>query len=105
MILFQFFEPLKLQKPEEVRKIHIISGDCSSQGLGLSDEDRQILSKVNIIFHAAATLNMDQHLKTAYVTNVLATKFLLEFSKTLPNLKVFFSVLRRFIMDNLTLLL
>lgn len=94
MIVFQFFEPLKLQKPGEVGKIHIISGDCSSPGLGLSDEDRQILSKVNIIFHAAATLNMDQHLKTAYITNVLATKFLLEFSKTLPNLKVCFSFLR-----------
>uniref|UniRef100_A0A1B6FI90 Fatty acyl-CoA reductase n=3 Tax=Cuerna arida TaxID=1464854 RepID=A0A1B6FI90_9HEMI len=83
------FEPLKVEKPGEIRKVKIITGDCSLPDLGLSEEHKSQLSHVNFVFHAAATLSMDQHLRVAFVTNVLATKFLLEFVRTLPHLKAF----------------
>uniref|UniRef100_A0A1B6LEQ3 Fatty acyl-CoA reductase n=2 Tax=Graphocephala atropunctata TaxID=36148 RepID=A0A1B6LEQ3_9HEMI len=84
-----FFDLLKTKKPYEIKKVKIVTGDCSLPGLGLSEEHKALLSHVNVIFHAAATLSMDQHLRVAYITNVVATKFLLEFAKTLSYLKAF----------------
>ncbi|XP_054260769.1 fatty acyl-CoA reductase wat-like [Macrosteles quadrilineatus] len=88
----RLFESLKLQKPGEVRKVRVVTGDCSEPGLGLGQEDLRQMSSVNLIYHVAANLQMDQHLKIAYTTNVLATKCLLEFARTLPQLKAFMYV-------------
>jgi fatty acyl-CoA reductase len=55
----------------------------------LTLEDRQeLISKTNIVFHVAATVDFNENIKSAYDVNVKGTKILLEFCKKFENLKV-----------------
>lgn len=66
-----------------------ISGDCSIAGLGLSLTDRQtLISNINVIFHAAATIKFDENLKLAVDINVHGTKDIIQLGKEMTQLKV-----------------
>lgn len=66
-----------------------IAGDCSLPGLGLNEDEKQLLiSQVHIVFHCAATVRFDENLKTAFRINVSATRDILELAKQMQNLKV-----------------
>lgn len=66
-----------------------ISGDCSIAGLGLSLNDRQtLISSINVIFHAAATIKFDENLKLAVDINVHGTKDVIQLGKEMKQLKV-----------------
>lgn len=45
-------------------------------------------NKVNIVFHAAATVRFDEDLKTALEINLLGTQKVVDFCKKLTNLEV-----------------
>lgn len=80
-----------MEKPNFSKKLHIIAGDCSLPGLNISAKDYEILSgNVSFVFHVAASLNMDDHLSKAFLTNVCATQSLLEMAKKMERLKVVF---------------
>lgn len=83
------FEKLRETVPKLRHKIVTIAGDCSSAGLGLSLLDRQTLvSNINIVFHAAATIKFDEILKLALDINVHGTKEVIELGKEMKKLKV-----------------
>lgn len=66
-----------------------VAGDCALPGLGLSRDERDLLiSKVNVIFHVAATVKFDENLKLAFRINVSATRDVLELARQTKNLKV-----------------
>lgn len=66
-----------------------IEGDCSLNGLGMSDSDRQKLTEnCQIIVHAAATVRFDEKLKLAVAINVNGTKEVMVLSKQLKSLVV-----------------
>lgn len=66
-----------------------VEGDCGAAGLGLTISDRQLLIKnVNVVFHAAATVNFDEKLKTAFAINVKGTESVLDLCKQVEKLKV-----------------
>ena len=89
--LFQLFDLLRQKAPNFLDKVGLLNGDCQSPGLGLGEEDKELIKKnVNFIFHSAATVRFDQHIETAFRINVLATKDLLEISREAQNLKVSF---------------
>lgn len=52
----KLFEKLKKENPEALDKIVPVNGDMMSLGLGISDEDKKLLSKVSIVFHSAANV-------------------------------------------------
>ncbi|CAH0385718.1 unnamed protein product [Bemisia tabaci] len=82
------FEKMKEQTPNYLSKVELVEGDMSEDRIGLSDADYdKLMREVHIIFHAAASLRMDEHLRYAYQTNVTATKFLLEMARKMPQLK------------------
>lgn len=57
--------------------------------MGLNDEDREMLiNNVNCVFHCAATVRFDEHIRTAVYTNVRSTQDLLLLAKKMQNLKV-----------------
>lgn len=57
-------------------------------GLGLSTSDMMtLLTETNVIFHVAATVNMQVSLKEALETNVLGTQKILNIAKHMPNLQ------------------
>jgi fatty acyl-CoA reductase len=53
------------------RRITTITGDVSSDGLDLSDEDRRIFSTADVIIHSAATVSFDSPLDRAVEINLL----------------------------------
>ena len=78
-----------MEKRNIREKVTLIVGDCSLPELGISDEDYETLCKnVTHIFHAAALLNMDEHLRKAFIVNVSATETLLKMAKKMNHLKV-----------------
>lgn len=56
-------------------------------GIG-EDRVKKLQSEVNIVFHSAATVRFDEHIRNAYETNVNGTKYLLEIAKGMKDLKV-----------------
>ena len=58
--------------------------------LGMTDETYQDLcEKVNIIYHSAATIKFNSHLRTAIRTNLTGTLRMIEFAKNLKDLASF----------------
>jgi fatty acyl-CoA reductase len=90
-ILFQLFDRLKNERPDYKSRVIAIVGDCVQEDLGLTPEDREeLISKTNIVFHVAATVNFNENIKTAYDINVKGTKVLLDFCKKFKILMVAF---------------
>jgi fatty acyl-CoA reductase len=86
---FQLFDKLREEHPDYKNRVTAISGDCAQENLGLTLEDRQeLISKTNIVFHVAATVDFNENIKSAYNANVKGTKILLELCKKFENLKV-----------------
>lgn len=89
VLVFQLFMRLKHERPKFYHKISAVAGDVSLPGLGLSPKDRQTLAdEVNIVFHAAATIRFDEHIRTAININVLGTREIIKLAKEMNNLKV-----------------
>ncbi|XP_013185416.2 fatty acyl-CoA reductase wat [Amyelois transitella] len=83
------FDRLKEQLPKFRHKVVVVPADCEVAGLGLTLSDRQMLTeKVNIIFHSAATVKFDEHLRAALNTNVRAPLHLLRLARDMKDLDV-----------------
>lgn len=54
--IFQLFSKLKQSNPMALEKMVPIAGDVTLLKLGLSDNDWQLMQKVSVIFHAAASV-------------------------------------------------
>ncbi|XP_026467581.1 fatty acyl-CoA reductase wat-like [Ctenocephalides felis] len=82
------FSRLREEVPKFRHKVVAIPGDCAVAGLGLNLTDRQtLISNVNIVFHAAATVRFDEHLRVAMAINVHGTKDILDLCKHMIQLK------------------
>jgi fatty acyl-CoA reductase len=53
------------------RRVQVIAGDVSSDGLGLSEADKAILATCTTVIHSAATVSFDSPLDTAVEVNLL----------------------------------
>ncbi len=56
---------------EVERRVTVIAGDVSSDGLGLDDEGREVMAGVDIVIHSAATVSFDAPLDGAVEVNLL----------------------------------
>lgn len=80
---------LKHERPKFYHKVSAVAGDASLPGLGLSASDRQkLVDEVNVVFHGAATIRFDEHIRTAININVLGTREIIKLAKDMTNLKV-----------------
>lgn len=69
-------------------KLKPLDGNLMQSGLGLSTSDMMtLLTETNVIFHVAATVNMQVNLKEALETNVLGTQRILNVAKHMTNLQ------------------
>ncbi|XP_050300282.1 fatty acyl-CoA reductase wat-like [Anthonomus grandis grandis] len=90
--LFQspVFDLLKRSNASLLEKVSIMDGDLSQPILGLSKENQQtIIDEVDVIFHCAATVRFDEHLKKATTINIKGTKELIDLAKKITKLKTF----------------
>lgn len=69
--------------------------------LGFSEETlKELRSKINIIFHSAATIKFNSHLRVAIQTNLTGTLRVIEFAKSLDNLAAFLHLSTSFCNSN-----
>ncbi|XP_045465613.1 fatty acyl-CoA reductase wat-like [Harmonia axyridis] len=87
------FDELKKANPKFRHKVVPIEGDCCLPELGISEQDQQtLIQKVNIVFHAAATVRFDEKIGTAVSINVKAPLYLVKLAKQIHNLKCFMHI-------------
>ncbi|GBP65544.1 Putative fatty acyl-CoA reductase CG5065 [Eumeta japonica] len=74
-------------------KIVGIEGDTGELGLALSGTNRKVLlNEVDVIFHGAATVRFDDHIKKAVLTNVRGTREVLLLAAECKHLSAFVHV-------------
>ncbi|XP_050422306.1 fatty acyl-CoA reductase wat-like [Adelges cooleyi] len=85
----RLFKRLKHEVPKYHHKISGIAGDCGLPGLGLSVTSRNtLINEVTIVFHGAATVRFDEHIRVAMSINVSGTREMLNLCRKITNLKV-----------------
>ena len=60
------------------RRITVVEGDVSTDGLGLNDHDRAIYTSCDTIIHSAATVSFDSPLDTSIEINLLGPNRVIE---------------------------
>ncbi|XP_017004487.2 fatty acyl-CoA reductase wat [Drosophila takahashii] len=87
------FEVLLQEKPEALKRISIIAGDCLEFDLGISKADRQLLtSEVQIVIHGAATVRFNEPLHIALAINTRATRLMLRLAKEMVHLEAYLHI-------------
>lgn len=75
---------------EMISKIIIITGDCSLEGLGLTEEQRILITNnVTLMYHFAATIRFDEKLKKAVELNTRGTREIIRLAKDCKKLDLF----------------
>uniref|UniRef100_A0A3Q2HYD6 Fatty acyl-CoA reductase n=1 Tax=Equus caballus TaxID=9796 RepID=A0A3Q2HYD6_HORSE len=98
----KLFEKVREVCPNVHEKIRAISADLNQNDFAISKEDMQeLLSCTNIIFHCAATVRFDDHLRHAVQLNVTATQQLLFMASQMPKLEAFIHISTAFSNCNL----
>ncbi|CAH0581582.1 unnamed protein product [Chrysodeixis includens] len=84
------FSRLRSHRPEDLKKITPVYGDIDKSELGLSLADQErLIKEVSVVFHVAASVNLDADLKTSLVTNYFGTTHVLKLCHRMKKLKVF----------------
>lgn len=89
------FDGLKRKRPNFQSKVSMVAGDCVLPDLGLDEETKgKLIDEVDVVFHCAATVRFDQHIKTAAYINVRAVRDLVVMAKQMKKLRVSYLQLR-----------
>lgn len=82
------FKILRQQYPERLKKLVVIGGDTTVEGLSLSNMDKERLtSQVSVVFHMAANVRFDLSLKMAINMNTVATVNIITLAKQVKKKK------------------
>jgi fatty acyl-CoA reductase len=72
-------------------KLVSVNGDVSETDVGLSEDDRQsVVTEVNIAFHSADTVRLNESLKSAVILNTLGIQSVILLCGDIQNLQVLF---------------
>ncbi|CAL1290425.1 unnamed protein product [Larinioides sclopetarius] len=89
----KIFERAEKEQPGCISKLFPIHGDLTLPGLGISASDQSLLiNNVSIVFHSAASVNLDEPLKQSIDKNVLGTQRLLELCHKMLHLEALIHV-------------
>ncbi|CAG7719996.1 unnamed protein product [Allacma fusca] len=78
------FDVVRSASPKSFSKVIPIPGDVTLPGLGIQDEDLELLREtVSIVVHSAATVKFDEDLKVAVNINARGTDRVLELASTM----------------------
>ncbi|XP_012270597.1 putative fatty acyl-CoA reductase CG5065 [Orussus abietinus] len=74
--------------PERLKRVQVIPGDITEEGLGLSSADSNLLiSKCNLVLHSAAFISFAAQLEMATRINLLGSRHVLGLAKNMPNIR------------------
>nr|CAD7440675.1 unnamed protein product [Timema bartmani] len=89
----QVFDRIRSECPSVLHKVVSIQGDVTEPGLALSEADRlELATKVNIVFHSAATVRFNESLKVAVNLNTLGTQRVIQLCRDMHKLQAFVHV-------------
>ncbi|XP_045534624.1 putative fatty acyl-CoA reductase CG5065 [Papilio machaon] len=83
------FSRLREKKAESLSKIKHVVGDITVFNLGLTSDQEELLKKVSVVFHLAATIRFDEPLKNALNINLEGTREVLRAFKNQSKLDAF----------------
>lgn len=87
------FNEIREENPSQLKKIFVVKGDVSVDGLELSENDEnELIDKVNVVFHCAANVRFDQKLQEAVNFNTNGTYRVLQLAEKMKKLLVFLHV-------------
>ncbi|XP_014485822.1 PREDICTED: putative fatty acyl-CoA reductase CG8306 [Dinoponera quadriceps] len=83
------FNRLREEKQTDLfKKLIAVTGDVGEENLGLSLEDREtLINTVQVVFHAAATLDFEADLKTTTNINLLGTRRIIQLCREINDFK------------------
>ncbi|CRK92432.1 CLUMA_CG005999, isoform B, partial [Clunio marinus] len=82
------FEKIREKTPEVFKKLVCIPGDINDNDVGLNEADFKTLqSKIDIVFHVAATVRFNEPLKGAANLNTFGTQRVMQLCTKMKNLK------------------
>lgn len=85
----QLFDSIRNENESLLSKLKVVCGDVGFEGLGITPEVKEsLISEVSIVFHGAATLNLDASLPEAINLNTTGTLRMLEFCFAMKKLEV-----------------
>ncbi|XP_010562069.1 PREDICTED: fatty acyl-CoA reductase 1 isoform X3 [Haliaeetus leucocephalus] len=89
----KLFDRLRDEQPDFRAKIIVITSELTQPELDLSEPIKEeLIERINIIFHCAATVRFNETLRDAVQLNVTATQQLLFLAQRMKNLEVFMHV-------------
>lgn len=84
------FRELREKYPERLKKLIVLSGDTTIEGLALNTSDKErIMKEVSVVFHMAANVKFHLSLKTAVNINTKSTMNILALAEEMPHLESF----------------
>ncbi|XP_063165445.1 fatty acyl-CoA reductase 2 [Candoia aspera] len=87
------FDRVREEWPSFHEKVKPISAELTQPNLAISSEDtKELLSEVNMIFHCAATVRFDEPLREALLLNVMGTQQLLALAHQMKTLEALIHV-------------
>ncbi|XP_077994546.1 fatty acyl-CoA reductase 1-like isoform X2 [Glandiceps talaboti] len=90
MIATKLYDKVREENPSGLERIIAVKSDMLEPGLGLSDEDREMLQQeVGVVFHVAATIKFDEKMKLSYKMNVKALQEMVKLCKDMKKLEAF----------------
>ncbi|NXF96968.1 FACR1 reductase, partial [Eubucco bourcierii] len=93
MLKCKVFDRVREDCPNFHEKIKPINAELTQPKLAISAEDEEeLLTRVNIVFHCAATVRFDEPLKHAVQLNAMGTQRLLELARQMQNLEAFIHI-------------
>lgn len=96
--VFQIFDA---HSEETKKKVVPVIGVMDAENMGFDDETlAELRENVNIIFHVAATIKFNTHLRVAIQTNLTGTLRCIEFGKSLRSLAAFIHLSTAFCNSN-----
>ncbi|XP_066998515.2 putative fatty acyl-CoA reductase CG5065 [Anabrus simplex] len=88
LVNLEIFDGLRSQRPGFTSHLKVVRGDVTLEGLGLSAEDRTLLTKdVSVVFHCAANVRFDQKLRVAIEFNTLGARRVLDLALDMTQLE------------------
>nr|CAD7569608.1 unnamed protein product [Timema californicum] len=87
------FDRIRSECPSVLHKVVSIQGDVTEPDLALSEADRlELATKVNVVFHSAATVRFNESLKVAVNLNTLGTQRVIQLCRDMHKLQAFVHV-------------
>ncbi|NWI14207.1 FACR1 reductase, partial [Crypturellus soui] len=93
MLKCKVFDRVREDCPNFHEKIKPINAELTQPKLAISAEDEEeLLTRINIVFHCAATVRFDEPLKHALQLNAMGTQRLLELARQMQKLEAFIHI-------------